>query len=457
MTAYSAESPEPMEVGRYLRIARRRWFVLLVATAVTTVLTLAFVLPQEAYYRSSGTYLITPRTDEADRLDAFDTLSRGLSISATYASIARSEAIRQRAETQLGDPDVLGEMSVSAEPVTGTNLVEISARGQDPDLAQSLAEAIGTETIVYLEEIGDSFQLEPLDPPDTPGSPLSARKKLTVGLGVIVGLLLGMGVAVMLENMGAPIWPKPRRLRKEQRAAQSGSEANGVSMPADEGAASVAPNGRSQSTPPADQSASVPGEQTSEFDDVDTETMSIEPFEVIDSDTRLFTTAIVGVRLQEELARAERGGPGFSFSVLRLSQRPPVDDTDREQGEQLRPPDAATLLSVATMMRDSRLRTDDTVGCIDDGVFAVLQPDCGIIAARRLLAEWRTSITSMLTAGQNDESSTVPWLVTKVCEYREGRFIGDGSAIALARRLAGLHGSDDPEEFLHRSRDAHGS
>jgi len=88
-----------VELTRYLHIVRRRRGIALSAFAVTAVATLILVLPQPWVYESTGTMLVRPRASStpAETVDASDLLIRGVKIGATYATIARSDLIRDRA------------------------------------------------------------------------------------------------------------------------------------------------------------------------------------------------------------------------------------------------------------------------------------------------------------------------------------------------------------------------
>lgn len=189
-----------MELRRYLDLIRTHWGVVVLAFSLTVGLTTILVVQQPWVYQSEGTFVVRPRTVEADEIvRAFDTLNRGVEINATYAAIAKSDLVKQRAREAVGSSTQ--GMSIAADIVTGTNMIRISVTGTDPDLVHAFASAVGEETQRYVFELDDAFVLESLDQPDAPNRPVGPNKALTIGVGVIFGLLLGAFMAVVLEYL----------------------------------------------------------------------------------------------------------------------------------------------------------------------------------------------------------------------------------------------------------------
>jgi len=190
------------EEPRLLDSALRRWWVVLIAFLITTALTIMWVSPKPSMYESSGTYVVKPRTDPSgDLFKGADSLNRGTQVNETYALIARSDAIQNDAEAQLPSIPPDTHPSVGAEAVTGTNAIKISASARDAKTAHALAVAAGTETIAKVDELQQPFVLESLDPPELPSRPVDSRKTLTIALGAVLGLIVGLALAALLDRI----------------------------------------------------------------------------------------------------------------------------------------------------------------------------------------------------------------------------------------------------------------
>ena len=197
-----------MQPRHYLLILRKRWLIALFAFLATSLTTVYLVSQQPSIYESNATFVVRPRSASAgtggvadDTLRATDTLIRGVEINTTYATIVRSDRIKDRAEERLGpDVDTSGA-SVSSKVITETNILEISVSGPDPETARALTEAVGLETVEYVSELQYVFELEPLDPPTASSSPVAPNRPLTIATGIVFGVALAVGTALVTEAL----------------------------------------------------------------------------------------------------------------------------------------------------------------------------------------------------------------------------------------------------------------
>lgn len=191
-----------MELRRYLEIVGRRWWIVATAIAVTTVLTVLLVVQQPWVYGASGTFVVRPRSvDSAEVVRAIDTLIRGVEINSTYATIARSDAIRERARDRLGSDFDPSGMTINSDVLAGTNVLVISVRGPEPESTAVFARAVGEETVAYVAELEDAFELKPLDLPEVEERPVGPNKVLTVVTGILFGAIVGVAAAVAADAL----------------------------------------------------------------------------------------------------------------------------------------------------------------------------------------------------------------------------------------------------------------
>jgi capsular polysaccharide biosynthesis protein len=205
-----------VELRRYLRIARRRWWLILLMFVVTTAATAALVIPQPWIYESTATWLIRSRlpVTNGDTIDATDVLNRTVNLAASFATLARSDRIKAGAVEDLGtDVDVSGT-HVSAEIITTTTILSITVSGPHPDVNAALAQAVGRRTSVFIYSLGTPFVLTPVDAAEASRTPVAPNKKLTIAMGAVLGLGLGMAFALLAEYL--------RRSREAEEAAESG-------------------------------------------------------------------------------------------------------------------------------------------------------------------------------------------------------------------------------------------
>lgn len=199
-----------MEVKLYLQILLKRWWIILATFALTLIPTFVFVNGQPWIYESEVTFVIRPRSsiavNDEEIVKALDTISRRVEINTTFAEVSSSSLIKLRAIERLGlTTQEQKGLKSSGRVIAGTNILNISVQGPDPDIVQDFANAVSLETLAYVSNLYDVFELEPLDLAERPDKPVSPNKALNLALGGSIGLFLGVGLVFLIEYLKEPI------------------------------------------------------------------------------------------------------------------------------------------------------------------------------------------------------------------------------------------------------------
>lgn len=199
-----------MEIKMYLRILQRRWWIVLLMVAMALGATAYFTMNMEPVYQSSATYIVrlSPFAEERNVISALNTLTSRTEIVATYASVASSSLIKNRAAIALGLESREG-LSVDSEMDGGTNIIKITVEGPDRALVRDYANAIGAETVNYVESLYETYRLELLDEATLPGAPIRPNVPQNLVLGGLLGMVLGVGLALFLEYLKVPLAADP--------------------------------------------------------------------------------------------------------------------------------------------------------------------------------------------------------------------------------------------------------
>lgn len=398
-----------MEIARYLNIIRRRWPIILVAFLVTTGATFYFVLPQPNVYESTGTFVVGPRAVNAEEsVGALDTLIRGEAINGTYATIARSKMVRDAAEAAFEPSLRIDNMTVSAEVVTGTNILSISVQGTDPESAQALAGAIGAETVDYVDELDEAYRLQPLDEPTLPQTPVAPKRSLTILMGIIFGLVLGMSLALLIDSAMAQL--------SQMRTEAATEERRRVPAPSTrKSRGRLSRMRRSRSARVEDLRPSIES-----------------PTSPIDLHATLQERSLIAA-FRKEMERTTFSDSTFSLGILTLSKATP----------------AAVREHPALITTPPSLCEGDAFSQIEDRRFAVVMADLPLREAKAIMTDWEAAVWNSLYSILRSQGEKIqPGLLgTAVCSFEAGTFVGDRDAIEIAKKFKDAPSSIDEADI----------
>ena len=197
-----------MEIKAYFRILVRRWWIIPCVFIPVILATIYWTYQQPLVYETVSTFIIRPRSElvvDDEFVRALDMVSRRVEINTTFAEVASSKLIEKLATERLQlSPDQLKGIHVSARVIGGTNLMELTVQGRDPFVAADFAGAVGIETVKYVSNLYDVFELEPLDDAAIPSDPVKPVFAFNIGLGALLGLALGIGVVFLVQYIQAP-------------------------------------------------------------------------------------------------------------------------------------------------------------------------------------------------------------------------------------------------------------
>ncbi|QNO38088.1 polysaccharide biosynthesis tyrosine autokinase [Protaetiibacter sp. SSC-01] len=194
-----------MELRDYLRILRRNWPVILVMLVLGTAGGATFSLLQTPQYEATTKVFVS-----ASSADTVSDLSAGNSytqqIVRSYAEVVTTGLVLDPVISELGLDESPQELAdrVSASVKLNTVIVDITVTGPDPELAAQIANAIADNLIDAVPELTPAnaegvvpVKVTVTQTAQVPAEPVSPRVLLNTALGALIGLALGVGVAVL--------------------------------------------------------------------------------------------------------------------------------------------------------------------------------------------------------------------------------------------------------------------
>lgn len=192
-----------METRLIMQSMSRKWWLFLIVLLITVGATLFLTLRETPVYRSKATYitrLSDDITDAKTSSNVLDSLNRYAELHGTYSEIAMSAMIRRKAGDRLGlKRGDMRTLSVDSRTLPGSKVLEITVEGNDPNLIHDFNEAVGEETMAYVNDLYPSYELTLLDPPSTLDQPISPKIPFNLTVGVLLGAFLG-AIAVLLSS-----------------------------------------------------------------------------------------------------------------------------------------------------------------------------------------------------------------------------------------------------------------
>ena len=194
-----------VELGDYLDILRRRWLGVLIIVLTTLALASAVTLAMPKKYTATTRLFIAVSGGQSatDLAQGSNFAEKQMS---SYAEVATSPRVLAPVITQLGLPTTPKDLAESVEATVPVNTVilEISATDPDPTRAAQIANAVGQELTKAAGELSpqkedgtEAVQATSIADAEVPDKASSPKILQNLGVGLILGFLLGLGVAVL--------------------------------------------------------------------------------------------------------------------------------------------------------------------------------------------------------------------------------------------------------------------
>jgi diguanylate cyclase (GGDEF)-like protein len=198
-----------MEMRFYLRIIKRGWWLILISALVAVNLSLVY-----SYYLTRPTYeavarfIVSPNTqniESRDLINSLQVLDRR-SIISTYAEILNSREIIQDTFNLLGvNPSQVNAYKTLVTVLPDANIIRFSVQGPDPKVAATLANGIGQNAIDFIKNLSVVYNIEFLDKALVPTEPIQPKPIQNAGLALLVGIVVGVGLAIFRDQLSSTL------------------------------------------------------------------------------------------------------------------------------------------------------------------------------------------------------------------------------------------------------------
>jgi capsular polysaccharide biosynthesis protein/Mrp family chromosome partitioning ATPase len=194
-----------MEIQGYFAAIRKRWKLVASAAVVGALVALGMSLATTPRYESSAQLFLSPPGPGTSREDDLFTRNRIPS----YVALLKGDQLAQVVRDTTGVPLTADELAkqVRVTSTSDTFLIAISVTDVSPERARLLANAYAAEFTKLLTNLEAPLDGGPpavratlVQPAQLPSSPVVPTTYLNAGIGGLLGLLLGIGFALIWDH-----------------------------------------------------------------------------------------------------------------------------------------------------------------------------------------------------------------------------------------------------------------
>ena len=195
-----------MEIRDYLRVARQRWKLILGSVIVGVAVAVVITIQATPQYASTARIFVS--TSNATSEDAAQGTGFSEQRVGSYADVLKSLDLSERVVDDLGLDISAQSLSekIKAEVVPETVVLKITVTDSSPARAQEINTAVVTELQAVVTELETPpgrrvplLKATVVESPSLPASPEAPRPLINYGLGALLGLLLGLGLALLRD------------------------------------------------------------------------------------------------------------------------------------------------------------------------------------------------------------------------------------------------------------------
>ena len=214
-----------MELRDYVRILRKRSWLVILATVLCASAAFVKSTATTPVYQGTAKLLVVGRTDRGG-LSPYEGALLSQQLVKSFAQILESRTTAEaalRLDPQPYSPRQL-QAKVSAQPVTETQLIDLRVEDADPARAKRLTNSVARAFVMQLPNFqsGSALKVSIVEPALRPTVPIRPRTRTDVILAVLLGVMLGVGLAFLREFLDRTV-KAPEELELATEAAVVGT------------------------------------------------------------------------------------------------------------------------------------------------------------------------------------------------------------------------------------------
>ncbi|MCJ8342943.1 MAG: Wzz/FepE/Etk N-terminal domain-containing protein [Cetobacterium sp.] len=195
------EDEDELDLVDLLFTLSRRWKLILLTMVPIFIGGIFFAFTRPTIYQSETTLMVSSgRNYSVASIDGSE-LSTNQRLVTTYTEVAKSKFLMKRILEKYDlDGTVEGlSGSITVSPISDTELIKITYKNEDPEMAAAVTNEIGSEFIKRIREIMNFQNLKIVENAEVSKTPLPKRRGMILMASLMLGTCVGVGLAFMVE------------------------------------------------------------------------------------------------------------------------------------------------------------------------------------------------------------------------------------------------------------------
>ncbi|NOW85449.1 capsular polysaccharide biosynthesis protein [Clostridium beijerinckii] len=194
---------ESIRIEEIINILLKRWKMILSITLLATLTAgiVSFFVIAPKYEASTKVFIGKEKTDSKEQNYNNSDIQMYQQLLKTYAEVIKTNALVEKAINAEGfdltSKDVLAGLTVT--PAANTQILEITYISKDRNLSKEVLDSITNQFIKTSTDLIPNGNVKIVEPAELPENPASPNKKLNIAIAFLLGLMVSVGLAFLLE------------------------------------------------------------------------------------------------------------------------------------------------------------------------------------------------------------------------------------------------------------------